>query len=103
LTGRLSLFLYRGKVHASGSHTGFVGNKQEQKPGAMGLGGQTWDGNEYYAARYWQPKEYLDWQNATWHPGSTGEVDVGALEPVRDRDGHDSGNAKPDAQDPQQH
>ena len=101
---RLSLLLYRGRLHTSGSHTGFVGNLEEEKPGVMGmLAGQTWDGNEYHAAQYWNPKEYLDWQNKTWHPGSTGKVDVGVLEPVRDQDRHDSGNTTPDAQDQQQH
>jgi len=100
---RLSLWLYRGKVHASGSHTGFVGDITVRKPGLTGLlDGPSWNGNTYYAAQYWQPKAYLDWQNNTWHPESKGKVDVGALEPVRDRDSHDADNAKPDAQDQQQ-
>ena len=82
---RLGVWMHRGKMQATGSHAGFVGNMSEHKPSPAGLlAGASWDGNAYYAARYWQPIEYLGWQNSTWHPSSTGKVDVGALEKVPD-------------------
>lgn len=81
---RLHVWMRRGLVQATGSHTGFVGTLTVRKPGVTGLfDGPSWDANDYYAATYWQEKPYLRWQNSVWHPeGVKGTVDVGPLQRV---------------------
>ena len=98
---RLRIWMHRGVLHTTGSHTGFVGALEiyRKPPGADGNFAPGFDGNQYFAARYWKEQDYLGWQNSAWHPESKGKVDVGVLEPVRGARSAEP-RPRPDATDP---
>ena len=81
---RLERWLRRGRNAVTGHYTGFVGPVEIRRPGANGgMSAEAGvDGNAYYAARFWQPKDYWGAQAAAWHPESNGKVDVGKLQQV---------------------
>jgi uncharacterized protein len=93
---RLAVQLRLGLDAATGSRIGFVGTMENfgQTPSTgntknktLKLGGQASgdDGNQYYASRYWNEKDYYAWQDSVWDvPPRHGTVDVGALESVHD-------------------
>lgn len=107
---RLHVWMRRGLVQVTGSHTGYVGNLTVRKPGPSGLlDGPSWNANDYYAAAYWQEKPYLRWQNSVWHPeGVKGTVEVGNLQrvnPASPPPAKDAGSDAPakDPESPGQH
>jgi hypothetical protein len=81
---RLNVWMHRGRMQVAGSHAGFLGaveiHRQFGNYGGFDAG---FDAGTYFAARYWNQPDYLAWQNSAWHPESTGNVNVGALESVR--------------------
>jgi hypothetical protein len=94
---RLELWLRRGRLQTTGSHAGFVGSMEIRRMDAQGFGGPGYDGNNYYAARFWQPTQYWGAQAAAWSPNSTGRVDVGTLQSVRKDTPSDAEKPAPDA------
>lgn len=82
---RLEKVLKREGRHATGSRVGFVGALRIiPNTGPMAGMGLTLDGTEYYAKQYWQPDRYWELQDRVWKAPSTGRVDVGDVEVVRD-------------------
>lgn len=77
---RQSLTMTRAKIGTTGSHLGYAGNLDVR---LLGPDGRTrrFSGSEFYASRYWSPKEYWAWQDLIWAP-SQGEVDVGPVQPT---------------------
>ncbi|MBO9661557.1 hypothetical protein [Dokdonella sp.] len=95
---RLERELQRERYKATGSRLGRVGTlslpsqthvskQQPQVDGgkatdAMGTFSNFVDGSKYYAAEYWNPKEYWRWQDAQWQRLGDGSVIVGAPQGV---------------------
>ncbi|HET8819408.1 MAG TPA: hypothetical protein VFM73_07700 [Xanthomonadaceae bacterium] len=44
-------------------------------------------GQDFYAAKFWEPARYQAWMDARWTPLPSGQVDVRDLEVIRDGDG----------------
>lgn len=94
---RLAVQLRRGRLRATGSHTGFVGNIEIYIPSATGLiSGAGIPGDQYYAPRFWREREYWAWKDSAWKAPLRGVVDVGPLQNVRDDDDNKSNHDKPD-------
>lgn len=90
--------LVREKRKATGSRLGHVGTigipsqvrapRQQPTPDgsesrdALGTFSNFVDGSKYYAAEYWEPKEYWKWQDAQWQRLGDGSVIVGAPQGV---------------------
>lgn len=94
---RLEKELTRARNKATGSHLGRVGTlsmpsqmqvpkQQPQIDGkpveALGVFSNYVDGSKYYAAQYWDSKEYWKWQDAQWQRLDDGQVIVGAPQGV---------------------
>lgn len=95
---RLEKELLRERYKATGSRLGRVGTlslpsqmhvpkQQPQIDGgkavdAIGTFSNFVDGSKYYAAEYWSPKEYWQWQDAQWKNLGDGSVVVGAPQGV---------------------
>lgn len=78
---RIAAQLLRGRSQVTGSRTGFVGTLSISVPGP----GDTMlriDPEVYYAARYWEPKQYQQWQDAMWRDPRIGHVKVGDVQAV---------------------
>lgn len=90
---RLAVLMRRGRLQTTGSHTGFIGSLEIQKPGGKIGSGAGIDGNQYYASRYWEPHTYWAQADKLWKGPPKGVVNVGALETVP--------NAKPAPEPPQ--
>ncbi|MEO6233871.1 MAG: hypothetical protein ABIO75_01525 [Thermomonas sp.] len=75
---RLASILRRGRMHTTGSRTGFTGNLTVIVP--WGGGEMSIPGSQFYDARYWQPDQYWAWQDAVWKNPRTGVVKVGSVE-----------------------
>lgn len=95
---RLEMELVRERNKVTGSRLGHVGTlalpssmdapaQQPQVEGgksalALASFGNSVDGSKYYAADYWEPKEYWKWQDAQWQRLDNGTVIVGAPQGV---------------------
>ena len=78
---RLAQVLRRGRMQATGSRTGFVGNLTVVVP--LAGGDVSIPGSQFYDQRYWQPDKYWAWQDAVWTNPRRGEVNVGDVEKVQ--------------------
>lgn len=70
---------------ATGSRVGFAGNLEIIPFTGPNAGkGMRIRADEYYAAKYWQPDKYFEWQDEMWDapPARRGRVDVGDIESV---------------------
>ena len=78
---RIVSALRRARSQTTGSRTGFVGALKVMI--STGGGGfMEVDGSQYYASKYWEPKEYFTWQDKVWADLPRGQVDVGDVESV---------------------
>lgn len=85
---RLERILKREMRRVTGSRVGFVGNLTIiPNTGPLAGTGMTLRGDEYYAKKYWQPKEYWQLQDALWKAPLKGRVRVGELESVESKAG----------------
>jgi len=86
---RMERELTRARQQITGSRVGHVGSlampgsiDQHGGPDSaidVGSFGHVTDGSRYYEARYWNPKQYWQWQDQQWHQ-AIGHVDVGPLQ-----------------------
>jgi uncharacterized protein len=77
---RIEAALKRARSKITGSRTGAVGALRIQI--ADGFGGfMEVDGSQYYASKYWEPREYFQWHERLWNERPRGQVDVGELAP----------------------
>ncbi len=77
---RLAAVLRRARSQMTGSRTGYTGNPLRIiLPG--GLGEASIDGNQFFDARYWDPKQYQAWHDAVWTRPLQGRVEVGQAAP----------------------
>lgn len=87
--------LARARINVTGSRVGRVGtlaipgsmDVPRERPGqptvvTEGSLGNVVDGTRYYAAEYWDPKQYWKWQDAQWQRLGEGSVIVGAPQGV---------------------
>jgi uncharacterized protein len=74
---RLERTLARERRRSTGSRTGSTGALSIQIPTPSGM--VTLDGSQYYAEKYWEPRQYWRWQQEIWAPELTGQVDVGPI------------------------
>jgi hypothetical protein len=85
---RLEGILRRERRKTTGSRTGFVGNLTIiPNSGPLAGTGMTLRGDQYYAPKYWEPKEYWRLQDEIWQAPIRTRVDVGDVETVKDDDG----------------
>jgi len=84
---RMYKILRRALRKVTGSRTGFVGRLTIIIPGVG-----TFDGNTYYNKRFWEPKQYWEWQEEVVAGAREGKVIVGDLKQTKDE-------AKPDPED----
>lgn len=80
---RIAAQLRRGRGQVTGSRTGFVGTLDIAVPGPDGTMWRV-DPEEYYAAPYWEPRKYQQWQDAMWNDPRIGRVTVGDVEAAGD-------------------
>ena len=73
---RIAAQLSRGRSQITGSRTGFVGNLSISVPGP-GNTSLSIDPEVYYAAQFWNPRKYQQWQDAMWRDPRIGRVTVG--------------------------
>ena len=78
---RLEVWLRRGLLQVTGSHTGFVGTIEIQIPGGHP---PSIDANQYYDPRFWKGRQYWATVDRSWKAPPKGTVNVGALEAVLD-------------------
>ncbi len=81
---RMATVLRRNRS-ATGSRVGFTGNLEIIPFTGPNAGrGLRIRADEYYAAKYWQPDKYFEWQDQMWDapPARRGRVDVGGVEVV---------------------
>jgi hypothetical protein len=71
--------LRRARAQTTGSRTGHVGALTVMISNGAG-GFMTVDGSQFYASKYWEPKEYFEWQEKVWEDLPRGQVDVGELQ-----------------------
>ena len=86
---RLERELRRERMQVVGSRTGFTGNAKIHIPlpsavgasGDPGAGGASMviDGSEFYADKFWEPKQYQAWLDAQWKEPRSGRVEVGTF------------------------
>lgn len=77
--------ILRKSRSATGSRVGFSGNLDIIPFTGPNAGkGIRIRADEYYAAKYWQPEKYFEWQDQMWDapPARKGRVDVGDVEAV---------------------
>ncbi len=82
---RLDREMRRQRAQVVGSRTGFTGNAKILVP-VPGMSGDpattpaiTIDGSQFYADKFWEPKQYQAWLDAQWKEPRGGRVEVGAL------------------------
>lgn len=75
---RIERKLNHGRRGITGSRTGFVGTLTVMVPGPTGAW-ITLDGSQYYADKYWRPKDYFEWQDRVWDKPPAGTVSVGDI------------------------
>lgn len=80
---RIATQLRCGRSQVTGSRTGFAGNTKIYVPGPGGY--ETIDSTKFYDDRYWDPKQYQQWQDAIWAKPRVGRVEVGEMEQVDSR------------------
>jgi len=81
---RMARMLRRNR-NVTGSRVGFTGNLEIIPFTGPNAGrGVRIRADEYYAAKYWQPDKYFEWQDQMWDapPARKGRVDVGDIESV---------------------
>ncbi|MEJ5208464.1 hypothetical protein [Denitratimonas sp. CY0512] len=77
---RLERVLRRERRNVTGSRTGFVGNITIiPNTGPLAGGGLTISGDQFYAAKYWEPAKYWALQDSIWKNPPRPEVEVGTL------------------------
>lgn len=76
---RIERELRRARSQTTGSRTGHVGALTIMISNGAG-GFMEVDGSQYYASKYWEPKEYFNWQEKIWADLPRGQVDVGAVQ-----------------------
>ena len=83
---RLERELRRERMQVVGSRTGFSGNANilVPVPGWAGPSGENTpvvviDGSQFYADKFWEPRQYQAWLDAQWKEPRGGRVEVGAL------------------------
>ncbi|KAF1723375.1 sel1 repeat family protein [Pseudoxanthomonas japonensis] len=80
---RLEKVLRHGQRNVTGSRVGYVGNLTIiPNTGPLAGTGMTLTGEQYYAAKYWQPEQYWRLQDAIWKAPLEGRVRVGEVETV---------------------
>jgi TPR repeat protein len=80
---RLERVLQRERRRTTGSRAGFVGNLTIiPNTGPMAGTGLTISGDQYYAPKYWEPRQYWLLQDEIWNAPKRERVDVGDLVPV---------------------
>lgn len=77
---RQATAMLRERRKLTGSRTGFAGNVQIYVPGPNGF--EVVDGSKFYDDRYWDPKQYQQWQDGIWMKPRVGRVSVGEIEKV---------------------
>jgi hypothetical protein len=78
---RLETILRRESRKTTGSRLGFVGNLQIiPNTGPLAGTGMTLSGDQYYASKYWEPKEYWQLQDEIWRAPVRTRVTVGDVE-----------------------
>jgi len=77
---RLAQKLRQGKLRATGSRTGFVGNLKISIPGPNGS--RSIDGSAFYDEKFWNPNLYFRMQDSDWKEFGEGSVDIGELQSV---------------------
>ncbi|WP_144409193.1 sel1 repeat family protein [Pseudoxanthomonas suwonensis] len=77
---RLAVVLRRELNKATGSRVGSATSPVQIVVPGVG----TIDSTQYYNPRYWDPKQYREYQDSIWHDVRIGRVDVGDVEQVRD-------------------
>lgn len=85
---RMATVLRRNRS-ATGSRVGFTGSLEIIPFTGPNAGrGVRIRADEYYAAKYWQPDKYFEWQDQMWEapPTRRGQVDVGDVETVAKKD-----------------
>ena len=80
---RITRLLRRELASITGSRTGAVGALTVIVRGPGGST-RTIDGSQLFNPKYWNPNRYQAWQDAIWAKPRIGQVDVGAVETVRD-------------------
>lgn len=96
---RIARVLRRERKKLTGSRTGFAGNVQVYIPTDGGFA--QIDGSKFWDSRYWDPKEYRQWHDATWMKPRIGRVDVGELEQVHEGSRVREVQPEIDAEEPQ--
>ena len=76
---RLNAALRRGSRSVVGSRTGFVGAVSIHIEGYGEI-----PASQYFAPKYWDPKQYREWHDQVWQKPLTGQVKVGDVETVGD-------------------
>lgn len=76
---RLHAALRRGSKSVVGSRTGFVGAVSIHIQGYGEI-----HASEYFAPKYWDPKQYREWHDQVWQKPLSGQVKVGEVEAVDD-------------------
>ena len=74
---RLNAALRRGSRNVVGSRTGFVGAVNIYIEGYGEI-----PASQYFAPKYWDPKQYREWHDRVWQKPLTGRVKVGDVETV---------------------
>jgi len=77
---RQATAMLRERRKLTGSRTGFAGNVQIYVPGPSGV--EVVDSSRFYDNRYWDPKQYAQWQDGIWTNPRVGRVTVGEIEKV---------------------
>jgi len=86
---RLERELRRERMQVVGSRTGFTGNAKivVPNPSAGTVSDPTAeqpvlviDGSQFYADKFWEPKQYQAWLDAQWKEPRSGRVEVGTLQ-----------------------
>ena len=82
---RLAREMRRERMKVVGSRTGYTGNAKINVPVPGMIGGVettpsiTIDGSQFYADKFWEPRQYQAWLDAQWKEPRGGRVEVGAL------------------------
>ena len=81
---RLAKLMQRAQRETTGSHLGHVGGGLKITPmtGPLAGTGVTIAAEKYYAAEFWNPRQYFEAQDAEWGSPEHGQVNVGELENV---------------------
>ncbi len=77
---RIEAALRRARSATTGSRTGAVGALRIRISDGFG-GYMEVDGSDYYASKYWEPREYFEWHERLWNERPRGQVDVGDVAP----------------------